>query len=280
LIYHGGGLLVGSSEIIPQAQIDWLANHGFIVVIPNYRLAPQVTGAISLSDGVEAHDWAASGLADTMRPHGIQINTSKIVAMGHSSGGTIALHVGSCRPVKAVTSFYPSLYLSDESNDAHKPYHGPPFGNVPDYNPTEEDWQSIAPATKQISESANPVPNMPPPPRSRWQVDICTKGKWMSTLCPDGNYASIDPLTRLNADWPPVMLVCGETDSIPGSTLDLAKRAEDDMRKAGVKEVVLEVVPGVGHMFDLLKPLGTEDLGSEWQSVVAGLQFLESHVKF
>ena len=52
------------------------------------------------------------------------------------------------------------------------------------------------------------------------------------------------------------------------------------MRKVGVKEVVLEVVPGASHMFDLLKPLGTEDLGSEWQSVVAGLQFLESHVKF
>ena len=249
------------------------------MVIPNYRLAPQVTGATSLSDGVAAHDWAASGLADTMKPHGVDIDASKIVAMGHSSGGTIALHVGSCRPVKAVTPFYPSLYLADESNDAYKPYHGPPFGNVPDYHPTEEEWQTIAPATKQISESAIPVSNIPPPPRSRWQIDVCTKGKWMSTLCPDGDYASIDPLTRLNADWPPVMFVCGETDTIPGSTLDLAKRAVDDMRKAGIKEVVLEVVPGVGHMFDLLKPLGTEDLGSEWQSVVAGLQFLASHVK-
>lgn len=279
LIYHGGGLLVGSSEIIPQAQIDWLADHDFIVVIPNYRLAPQVTGATSLSDGVEAHDWAASGLAEMLKPHGIQVNTSKIVAMGHSSGGTMALHVGSTRTVEAVTSFYPSLYLADESNDAHKPYNGPPFGNLPDYHPTEEDWQDIAPATKQISESALPVPIMPPPPRSRWQMDVCTKGKWMSTLCPDGDYASIDPLTRLNANWPPVMFVCGETDSIPGSTLDLAKRAEDDMRKVGVKEIALEVVPGAGHMFDMLKPLGTEDLGSEWQSVVAGLQFLESHVK-
>lgn len=104
MIYHGGGLLVGSSEIIPQAQIDWLADHGFIVVIPNYRLAPQVTGATSLSDGVEAHDWAASGLADTLKPYSIQVNTSEIVAMGHSSGGTIALHAGSCRPVKAVPS--------------------------------------------------------------------------------------------------------------------------------------------------------------------------------
>jgi acetyl esterase/lipase len=279
LIYHSGGLLVGSSEIIPQPQIDWLAGHGFIVVIPNYRLAPQVTGSTSLADGVEAHDWAASRLADSMKIHGVQVNTSEIVSMGHSSGGTIALHVGFCRPVKAVTAFYPSLYLADESSAAHKPYHGPPFGNVPDYNPTEEDWQSIAPATKQISESTLAAPNMPPPPRSRWQVDVCTKGKWMKALCPNGDYTSIDPLTRLSADWSPVMFVCGDKDTIPGSTLDLVKRAEVDMREVGVKEVLVEIVPGVGHMFDLLKPLGSEDLGSEWQSVVAGLQFLRDHVK-
>lgn len=276
LIYHGGGLMVGSSEIIPQPQIDWLANQGFLVVIPNYRLSPQVTGATSMSDSVEAHDWAASGLADTMKSHDVHINTSDIAVMGHSSGGTIALHVGSCRPVKAVTAFYPSLYFSDESSDAHKPYNGPPFGDVPDYSPTAEEWQVIAPASKQISESTLGVP---PPPRSMWQVDVCTKGKWMSTLCPEGDYASIDPLTQLSSDWPPVMFVSGETDAIPGSTLDLVKRAEEDMRKAGVKEVVVEVVPGVGHMFDLLKPLGAEDLGSEWQSVVAGLQFLKDHVK-
>jgi len=280
LIYHGGGLMIGSSDIIPQPQIDWLASHGFIVVIPNYRLAPQVNGATSLADSVEAYDWATSGLVDIMKSqHGVDISTASVAVMGHSSGGTIALHVGSCRPTKAVTAFYPSLYFSDESSDAHKPYNGPPFGDVPDYFPTEEDWASIAPATKQVSEMALPRPDTLPPPRCRWQVDVCTKGKWLSTLCPDGDYRSIDPLTRLNADWPPVMFITGEVDTIPGSTLDLVKRAEVDMRAAGVEELVVKAVPGVGHMFDLLKPLGAGDFGLEWQAVVDGLQFLESRVK-
>jgi pimeloyl-ACP methyl ester carboxylesterase len=110
-------------------------------------------------------------------------------------------------------------------------------------------------------------------------MDVGSKGKWMSTLCPDGNYKSIDPLTRLSDNWPPTMFVSGEIDPIPGSTLDLAKRAEKDMRDAGVREVVVKVVSGVGHMFDLLKPLGAEDLGSEWQAVVDGLQFLKDHVQ-
>jgi acetyl esterase/lipase len=279
LIYHGGGLMIGSSEMIPQPQIDWLADHGFLVVTPNYRLAPQVTGATSLADSVEACDWAISDLADIMKSlYGVNVNTASIAAMGHSSGGTIALHVGSCRPTKAITAFYPSLYLSDESSDAHKPYNGPPFGNVPAYHPTEEDWASITPVTKQISEMSLPRPNTPPHPRIRWQVDMCTKGKWLSTLCPDGDYRSIDPLTRLNADWPPVIFITGEADTIPGSTLDLVKRAEIDMQAAGVKEVVVKAVPGVGHMFDLLEPLGAGDFGSEWQTVVEGLQFLETRI--
>jgi acetyl esterase/lipase len=276
LIYHGGGLMIGSSEIIPQPQIDWLAGHGFLVVIPNYRLAPQVNGATSMADSVEAYDWATSGLVGIMKSkHCVDVNAASIAVMGHSSGGTIALHVGSCRPTKAVTAFYPSLYLSDESLDAHKPYNGPPFGDVPEYVPTEEDWASITPPTKQISEMDLPGPNKPPHPRIKWQVDMCTKGKWLSTLCPDGDYRSIDPLTRLNADWPPVMIITGEVDTIPGSTLDLAKRAEADMQAAGVKEVVMKAVPVVGHMFDLLEPFEA----GEWQAVVEGLRFLESRVK-
>jgi hypothetical protein len=51
------------------------------------------------------------------------------------------------------------------------------------------------------------------------------------------------------------------------------------MQAAGVKEVVVKAVPGVGHMFDLLKPLGAGYFGPEWQTVVEGLKFLETRVK-
>lgn len=101
----------------------------------------------------------------------------------------------------------------------------------------------------------------------------------MKTLCPDGDYAAIDPLTRLNSDWPPVMFVHGEIDAIPGSELGLLNRAEREILDAGLKEVVVKIVPGVGHAFDMMKPLGTEDFGEEWQAVVEGLQFLVSHSK-
>lgn len=272
--------MIGSSEIIPPPQIKWLADHGFCIVIPNYRLAPQVNGNTIFADVADAYDWASSRLVDVMKTeHGVTIDGANITAMGHSSGGTLALHLASCRPVKAVTAFYPSLYFADRTTSSHKIYNEPPFDNVPEFVPTEDDWNAISPAGKQISESGLPVPGLPVPPRSKWQMHVSTRGLWMKTLCPDGNYASIDPLTRLSADWPPVMFVTGEADVIPGSGLDLVQRAEKDMKAAGMEEIVVRVLPGAGHMFDLIKPLGSEDFGPEWQVVVEGLHFLESHVK-
>jgi len=72
--------------------------------------------------------------------------------------------------------------------------------------------------------------------------------------------------------------VQGEIDDVPGSGLELARRAERGMRAAGVKEVVLEVVAGEKHMFDLLPGVGTVDMGPKWQAVVEGLEWLVKHV--
>ena len=85
LIYHGGGLIVGSSEMIPKVQVEYLANEGFIVVIPNYRLAPQVTAKDAFADCEESYDWATSSLAQIMRSeYDVEVDSSRVVTMGHS----------------------------------------------------------------------------------------------------------------------------------------------------------------------------------------------------
>lgn len=108
----------------------------------------------------------------------------------------------------------------------------------------------------------------------------------MQTICPDGDFRVVDPLTHLttnNTDkdqgdeggkWPAVMLVQGDADFIPGSGIDLAQRAERDLREAGVGDVALVVVEGAGHMFDL--PLS--DTSPGWEAVVEGLEWLTRHV--
>lgn len=108
----------------------------------------------------------------------------------------------------------------------------------------------------------------------------------MQTICPDGNFRVLDPLVHLTTnttaknnevgkrEWPAVMLVQGDADLIPGSGIDLARRAEGDLRAAGVGDVGLVVVEGAGHMFDL--PLSNTSPG--WEAVLEGLEWLTRHV--
>ena len=60
--------------------------------------------------------------------------------------------------------------------------------------------------------------------------------------------------------------------------MDLARRAETEMKAAGLEEVQLEVVQGEGHMFDHLQDVGTMDTGPKWKAVLKGLDWLKSFV--
>ena len=271
--------MVGSSEIIPKTQVEYLCSHGFLVVAPNYRLAPQVTAIEAFADCEEAYDWAVTQLPNAMaKAYALEVDPGRVVAYGHSSGGTLAIHVGSTKHVKAVTAFYPSLFLSDLTTSAHAKCTIPPFGTIPDFAPSKEDWAVVTPKGIELSEAPMGKPGTIPPPRNWWQMHILKHGQWLLSLQPDGRYEALDPMTRVSAQWPPVMIVQGEIDNVPGSDLQLAQRAEKEMKAAGVKEVRLEVVSGESHMFDLPPMVGTTDLGPKWQAVVIGLDWLCSHI--
>ncbi|KAK1065074.1 hypothetical protein LTR74_008186 [Friedmanniomyces endolithicus] len=279
LIYHGGGLMVGSSEMIPKPQTEYLCSKGFLVVAPNYRLVPQVSGRQAFADAVQAYDWATTDLPTLLQAkHSLAIDPTQVVAMGHSSGGTLALHIASCRSLKAATAFYPSLFLADPTTSMHQPTTAPPFGLTPDFTPTKEDSASIEPAGLQVSEAPLALPGSIPQARNKWQMHVIKHGEWPRIAQPDGDYAAMDPMTRVSARWPPVMIVQGEVDDVPGSGLELAERAEREMKAAGVREVVVEVVAGERHMFDLPPSVGTVDTGPKWLAVVRGLEWLASHV--
>ncbi|KAK1811922.1 hypothetical protein LTR12_013709 [Friedmanniomyces endolithicus] len=279
LIYHGGGLIVGSSEMIPKTQTEYLCSKGFLVVAPNYRLVPQVSGKEAFADAVQAYDWATTDLPKLLQAkQGLEIDPTQVVAMGHSSGGTLALHIASCRSLKASTAFYPSLFLADPTTSMHRPTTAPPFGLMPDFTPTEENSASIEPAGLQVSEASLALPGSIPQARNKWQMHVIKHGEWAEKAQPDGDYAAMDPMTRVSGQWPPVMVVQGEMDDVPGSGLELARRAEREMRAAGVKEVVLEIVAGEKHMFDLPPTVGTVDKGLKWLAVVKGLEWLVRHV--
>lgn len=93
LIIHGGGFCTGAKEHVPDNQIETLLELGFVTVSVNYRQCP----TISLYDGPltdckDCYAWCKTGLPSLLKKDtGISVDPRRLVTMGHSAGGTLAL---------------------------------------------------------------------------------------------------------------------------------------------------------------------------------------------
>ncbi|TIA05953.1 alpha/beta-hydrolase [Aureobasidium pullulans] len=283
IILHAGGFVIGSDAMIPQVQIDYLTSHNFVVVIPNYRLCPQVSalkGAIP--DTHASYDFCKSALGPIMlSTHVMSVDTSKMAAMGMSAGGLLALHLAARGEpnIKAVTVLYPSLYLSQPSlSRTNEPYHLPPYNQAPEFTPRPEDWNQLCPPDKQISEAGLPIPGTQMSIRVRFMINLLKTGTWNTAITSSPEeLAALDPCSKFTdagAVWPPTFFIQGDLDETPGSRIDLVVKAADELRNAGAEDVQVEIVQGARHMFDAMPGVGTQDLGASWLAVKKGLDFL------
>lgn len=81
--FHGGGLTGGNKDI-PSA----LAEQGYVVVAPNYRLIPNVGVTECIDDAAEAVSW----VTDSIYKYGG--DPSRIFVAGHSAGGFLTSMIG------------------------------------------------------------------------------------------------------------------------------------------------------------------------------------------
>lgn len=98
--WHGGGLLQGNKENLPPhlrrlPSRDTKGEH-FIVIAPNYRLAPQAAICDILADADAAVAYARTKLNDkvTAAGHKVQVDPSRVILSGGSAGGYLALMAG------------------------------------------------------------------------------------------------------------------------------------------------------------------------------------------
>jgi acetyl esterase/lipase len=78
IFFYGGSWDTGSkSDYLFVAQA--LASHGLTVIIPDYRLYPEVRFPAFIEDGAQATRWVAD-----------KVGTDKLFVMGHSAGAEIA----------------------------------------------------------------------------------------------------------------------------------------------------------------------------------------------
>ncbi|KAI1760611.1 BcPKS19, polyketide synthase [Hypoxylon sp. FL1150] len=122
LMIHGGSHVIFSRKDIRPAQTSLLLDKGFLPVSLDYRHCPEV----SLSEGpmvdvCDALHWARHTLPSlASRRSGLQVDGERVVVVGWSSGGQLAMSLGwtapqkGLRPPEAVMAFYCPTNYEDE----------------------------------------------------------------------------------------------------------------------------------------------------------------------
>ena len=129
LMIHGGGHIMLSRKDVRPKQTQLLLDNGFLPVSIDYRLCPETTLLEGpMTDVCDALSWARSELPslDLGRPE-LQIDGGKVVAVGWSTGGHLAMTLAltsrlqNVQPPQAILAFYcPTNYedscMFDHSN--------------------------------------------------------------------------------------------------------------------------------------------------------------------
>lgn len=271
---------MGSTQLIPAAEVSALVEMGFVVILPEYQLCPQV----SLHDGpvTDARDcyaWARTTLPGLLRQDAlINVDPLRIVVMGHSAGANLALLLGSLpEPPVAILDLYGVKYLRDPHY--HTPL--PLFASLPEV--PSETLAKVLNGPQALTSAPMMLPDGKPnlaDPRAAWLLMALKRGTSISGVIEDGNYDRVDGAATFAGlagkaqakRFPPTCFIHGTADDfVP---LRVAEQAHRELQAAGVP-TKLVVGEGLPHAFDL-RGLKKED--KAWEIVEKGLEFLKSYV--
>ncbi|KAL2852236.1 Alpha/Beta hydrolase protein [Aspergillus pseudodeflectus] len=276
LVIHGGGFTAGGKEWVPVSQLQELTTLGFVAVSVNYRLCP----TISLSDGPlsdckDCYAWCGSVLPDLLeRDNGVLVDPSRMVVMGHSAGGHLALMMAqNAIPPLAILDFYGAKYLSDDFWHRRNP-------NMPVLNVSQElldkIWLEVPPPSTSIVAQSNLASQEMEidftRPRIAWLASCLAEGTLVQHIVPPDGYACVEPTMYFKPDFPPVFFIHGTADSLV--PFEFSEKAYSTLRQLGVA-AELRLVDGAEHAFD-------EKLKMDnpiFEVIQEGIRFLAQHAK-
>jgi acetyl esterase/lipase len=86
--------VIGSRKSIHPPILNDLVSLGFLAVSADYSLCPQVSlNEGPLHDARTVYAWCKKELSSLMLEYSVEVNASKIAAIGFSAGATLALHL-------------------------------------------------------------------------------------------------------------------------------------------------------------------------------------------
>ncbi|KAL3462245.1 hypothetical protein BJX64DRAFT_288576 [Aspergillus heterothallicus] len=305
LMVHGGGHIMLSRKDIRPKQTAHLHSLGFLPISIDYRLCPEsplIDGP--MRDVSDAITWARTTLPTLpLRRQGLQIDPSRVVLVGWSTGGHLAMTTAyttierGLAPPDAVLAFYCATDFED------------PFWSNPNYPENSEALSrtpyNLLEGVQQHPITAYNVPSSsravggwmaPQDPRSRIVLHMNWKGQFMPVLLrglpPAGSVSDAEAAALMNQPQPPreeiqraspyaqitkgvyrtpTFIIHGTEDDLIPYTQSV--RTIEALQAQGVKAGI-RAPKGKIHLFDMYRDAD----GSSWEAVRKGYEFLEEVV--
>ncbi|KAI1097348.1 hypothetical protein F4804DRAFT_339282 [Jackrogersella minutella] len=305
LMVHGGGHIMLSRKDVRPKQTQVLLDAGFLPISVDYRLCPE-TNLLEgpMTDVRDALGWARNVLPSLARKRpDVRISGDRVVAVGWSTGGTLALSLGwmspsaGIKPPEAILAFYcPTDYEDECWSRENKPY-----GDAALTPEAYDLWEGV---------SDSPITAYNPPAGTRaaggWMAKNDARSRivlhmnWHGQTVPvlvhglkrtaqNGAQSgvpklpqptreqiqAISPLAQIRQGsyrTPTFLVHPYEDDLIPWQQ---AQRTADELRRSGV-EAELRLIGNAAHLFDMYR--SHEGNAEAVKAVSDGYAFLSSHV--
>jgi acetyl esterase/lipase len=216
LVIHGGGWSAGERSEVLHTN-EWLAQQGFAVFDMEYRLAPPPNGRAALSDVRCAMAW----LKKDAKAEGFDIGMDRLVLLGRSAGGHLALLAG---------------YTQDEPGNAGAgcDTSGVHVAGV----------VALYPVTDLVSAFEQPAN------RKAYPLDEKVRGYVGGSPAEQpAAYRQLSPLSHVKATTPPTFLVHGSKDQVVPFVQ--SRKLAEALAGAGVAHDFV-ALPWAQHGFDFV----------------------------
>ncbi|KAI0477174.1 alpha/beta-hydrolase [Xylariaceae sp. FL0804] len=278
---HGGAFILGASEMVNRDQISDCLGRGWIVVVPNHRLCPQVDLLQGpMRDCRDLLAWIYKDELDHFvqeKSGGTQhCDLNHVFAFGTSSGGHLALSLGYDVPrlVAGIFDMYSPCNFSD-------PFWTSPIPKIADKLPANLSAEFLGrvfeeepvPTRGGVSLEGQ-APGAPDfsDPRQAFAFTQIAHGRVLDAIFPSKNWNLVDPVRNITPDFPPTFIVHGRSDTMV--PIGLSRKLYGVLQEKGVKSGMVEV-PDEEHTFAARMKVGS----ATWDLQRRGFDFLEGLIK-
>lgn len=237
LYLHGGGMIFGQRDDLPERYLSLLTQHRYGVLAVDYLLAPESKLSRIMESVEQSINWFLQQGKDELN-----IDSAAFYLMGRSAGAYLALyHAAQHRFVSGVIALYGYYTLSEAS------FHVP-SRHFLSYPPVSE-------STMQSLIGKHPLTASLTDQRYLLYMGLRQQGKWLSVVTSDSGELKDYSLTKTQLEYlPPTFLATADQDPdvpsrqskmlhkwIPSSELHIVASNEHDFDRTQQESLGIDV---------------------------------------